>query len=134
MKIYFAGSIRGGRMYVKSYAKTIKFLGRFGKVLTKHVGDENLSHFGEREHVEKIFARDEKLLKQADFLVADVTQPSLGVGYEIAVAERMKKKIICLCRKSKIKRLSPMLRGNRKLKIIYYKNQNDLEGQLERVL
>lgn len=134
MKIYFSGSIRGGRKYAKIYAKTIKFLEKFGEVLTKHVGDPQLTHFGEGDHVKEIYERDIRLLRSAGILIADVTQPSLGVGYEIAAAEGMKKKIICLCRESRIKRLSAMIDGNRKLRIICYKNQKDLENKLDNVL
>ncbi|MEZ4526596.1 MAG: hypothetical protein R2941_11810 [Desulfobacterales bacterium] len=43
MKIYFAGSIRGGRDDVEIYRKLIAFLKSFGQVLTEHVGDTGLT-------------------------------------------------------------------------------------------
>ena len=49
-KIYFAGSIRGGRNDADLYAKLIKLLQKYGTVLTEHVGDPNLEAFGSEPH------------------------------------------------------------------------------------
>ena len=38
MKIYFAGSIRGGRDDAEIYSQIIEFLQGYGQVLTEHVG------------------------------------------------------------------------------------------------
>ena len=46
-KIYFAGSIRGGRDDAALYAEIIKNLQSFGKVFTEHVGDSNVIEKGE---------------------------------------------------------------------------------------
>ena len=45
-----------------------------------------------------IHDRDMRLLGEADSVVAEVTIPSHGVGYEIGRAAEMKKKILCLYR------------------------------------
>jgi len=59
MKIYFAGSIRGGRDDKEIYLQIINHLGKYGKVLTEHVGDKNLSILGEDGKTEDyIFNRD----------------------------------------------------------------------------
>ena len=42
MKIYFAGSIRGGRADVGLYHRMIEYLKRDYVVLTEHVGDLSL--------------------------------------------------------------------------------------------
>ena len=49
MKIYFAGSIRGGRQDKELYSQIIKILSGRGVVLTEHVGDHNISDRGEDE-------------------------------------------------------------------------------------
>lgn len=41
MKIYFAGSIRGGRDDASIYARLIEELKTHGEVLTEHVGFES---------------------------------------------------------------------------------------------
>ena len=46
MKIYFAGSIRGGRDDKELYLEIINLLGKYGKVLTEHIGDKTLSAMG----------------------------------------------------------------------------------------
>ena len=42
MKIYFAGSIRGGRDDAEIYYQIIEFLREYGEILTEHVGKKDL--------------------------------------------------------------------------------------------
>ena len=51
MRIYFAGSIRGGRDDVQLYIKIIKQLQRYGTVLTEHVADPNLESCGKKKEI-----------------------------------------------------------------------------------
>ncbi|KAF0027935.1 hypothetical protein F2P81_020676 [Scophthalmus maximus] len=44
MKIYFCGSIRGGRDDVMLYRKIVEKLQSYGTVLTEHVSSTELSH------------------------------------------------------------------------------------------
>ena len=56
MKIYFAGSIRGGREDRNLYAEIIDMLKNYGEVLTEHIADKNISHMGQIEMTaEEIF-------------------------------------------------------------------------------
>jgi len=115
MKIYFAGAIRGGRDDSKIYENIITYLGNIGQVLTEHVGDHKLDRMGEIGGIDTaIYQRDMDWLQSADTVVAEVTTPSLGVGYELGIAEKLKKPILCLYRPSKNKCLSAMLKGNKK--------------------
>ncbi|XP_076454388.1 5-hydroxymethyl-dUMP N-hydrolase-like isoform X2 [Babylonia areolata] len=59
----------------------------------------------------EIHDRDMDWLKQSDVLIAECTQPSLGVGYEIGRAVDLNKKVLCLFRPESGKRLSAMIRG-----------------------
>ena len=92
-KVYFAGSIRGGRQDATLYAEMIAFLEDRGcQVLTEHVGLESLQAEGERTMTEEeIFHRDMAWLEQSDLVVAECTTPSHGVGYELARAADMGK-------------------------------------------
>ena len=97
MKIYFAGSIRGGRDDAKLYETIITYLGTIGQVLTEHVGDKHLSSMGETGGIDtNIYNRDIEWIQKADMIIAEVTTPSLGVGYELAFAEKLNKPILCL--------------------------------------
>ena len=81
MKIYFAGSVRGGRDDKELYAEIVNKLGPFGTVLTEHLADKSLTSAGEGNISERdIYARDVEWLMSADAVVAEVTTPSLGVG------------------------------------------------------
>jgi nucleoside 2-deoxyribosyltransferase len=121
MKIYFAGSIRGGRDDKNLYLQLIQHLSQYGQVLTEHIGDGDLTEFGENDKSDElIYKRDMSWLKEADVIVAEVSTPSLGVGYEIGKAEDMGKRILCLYKKQENERLSAMINGNKNLKIIIY--------------
>ena len=90
MKIYFAGAIRGGRKDVQLYEKLIAYLGEKGQVLTEHVGSLGIESIGEIfRKDEDIYNRDIKWLQSANIVVAEVTTPSLGVGYELGIAEKL---------------------------------------------
>lgn len=121
MKIYFAASIRGGRQDVEFYMELIQHLQNYGKVLTEHIGDKNVEETGEKHMSDKeIHDRDMAWLYSADLILAEVTTPSLGVGYEIARAFEAGKRVVCLYREQKDKRLSAMLTGNSKIEIYNY--------------
>lgn len=128
MKIYFAGSIRGGRNDVELYMKIINFLKTKGDVLTEHIGDPNLLESGEKELKDKeIHDRDLSWLNESDIVIAEVTNPSLGVGYEIGIAVKENKKILCLYRPKEGKQLSAMISGCNKLIVKKYQTIEEAE-------
>jgi len=115
MKIYFAGSIRGGRGEEKTYLRIIDYLCSFGDVLTEHVGYKDVEK-SEKNHSDiYIFERDVKWLESSDVMIADVTVPSLGVGYEIGFAETLNIPILCLYNPKNKKPLSAMITGNKNI-------------------
>lgn len=126
MKIYFAGSIRGGRDDFARYFAIIEQLKEFGEVLTEHVGDADLSAIGESGTDQEIHDRDLSWLKEADSLVAEVTTPSLGVGFEIATAIGCGKPILCLFRQSEGRALSAMIAGSSGVTVRNYQSVADL--------
>ncbi|XP_071778883.1 LOW QUALITY PROTEIN: 5-hydroxymethyl-dUMP N-hydrolase [Centroberyx gerrardi] len=135
MKIYFCGSIRGGRQDVSLYQTAVRKLQSYGTVLTEHVSHGELTDRGEGAGLQgdqDIHRRDVDWLRSADVIVAEVTQPSLGVGYELGRAVAMKKKIFCLFRPSSGRTLSAMIRGaqDELLQVQDY-SEEDLENVLE---
>ena len=132
MKIYFAGSIRGGRDDVQVYYKIIDYLKTKGEVLTEHVGDSKLSSYGESDNSDQfIHNRDMEWVLQSDCVVAEVTTPSLGVGYEIGRAIEKGKKILCLHQKSEDKRLSAMISGCADLIVGEYENLEEAKKLID---
>uniref|UniRef100_A0A4X2K4P3 2'-deoxynucleoside 5'-phosphate N-hydrolase 1 n=1 Tax=Vombatus ursinus TaxID=29139 RepID=A0A4X2K4P3_VOMUR len=111
--LYFCGSIRGGRQDRALYGRIVSRLRRFGAVLTEHVAAAELGARGEEAAGgdRLIHERDLAWLQQADVVVAEVTQPSLGVGYELGRAVALNKRILCLFRPQSGRVLSAMIRG-----------------------
>ncbi|PIN81311.1 nucleoside 2-deoxyribosyltransferase [Candidatus Woesearchaeota archaeon CG10_big_fil_rev_8_21_14_0_10_32_9] len=133
MKIYFAGSIRGGRDDKGLYNELIQYLTSYGKVLTEHVGDKNLTEFGEDGPSDEwIYNRDMSWIKEADVIIAEVSTPSLGVGYELGKAENMNKHILCLYKNQLNKRLSAMISGNKNLKLVNYKTLDEAKKHIDK--
>ena len=135
IKIYFAGSIRGGRDDQQIYYQIIEFLKKDHTVLTEHISDVKLTATGEDgDNDQWIYERDMQWLNDADALVAEVTNPSLGVGYEIGKAEEAGKMIICLFRENAGRNLSAMIAGNNNIKLIRYTELSSMLKELSRNL
>lgn len=125
-KVYFAGSIRGGRDNVDDYFQIITYLKNSFIVLTEHIGDKNLNANGEiNKTPEYIYNRDKSWINEADFIIAEVSNPSLGVGYEIGYAESLKKPILCLYKNKEDVRVSFMVLGNSYLNLYGYSSLNE---------
>ena len=132
MKIYFAGAICGGRDDAKLYENIIAYLEEKGNVLTEHVGNTNLSRKGEISiKDEEIYKRDMKWLQSAEIIIAEVTIPSLGVGYELGVAEKLQIPILCIYRSENGKSLSAMVQGNTFFTCREYKTFIDVQKWID---
>lgn len=133
MKIYFCGSIRGGRELAERYGRMVAALKEYGEVLTEHVGSPTLTHFGGDGTNEFIYRRDTAKLRECDILLAECTVPSLGVGYEIAYGEALGKPVHIFYGGEDPRRLSAMLAGNAALHIHYYRTDAELLQQISDV-
>lgn len=117
------------------YQRIIALLAEYGSVLTEHVGDVGLTPIGEDGlSDEDIYERDVAWLAEADVVVAEVTVPSHGVGYEIGRAEALGKPVLCLHRTGAGRRLSAMLAGNSALRCEAYEGVEELGPILEQFL
>ena len=132
MKVYFAGSIRGGREDQQKYLKLIDFISTKAEVLTEHVGDSCLEQIGEQDFSDKeIYQRDLEWLESADAVIAEVTNPSLGVGYELGIAEKLGKPILCLFDDADDNRdLSAMISGNQKIATFRYTSLDKVKKEI----
>lgn len=128
MKIYFAGSIRGGRQDAELYHKVIAALKEKHQVLTEHVGDLSLSSTEDKGD-KAIYEQDMAWLRESDLVVAECTQVSLGVGYELAYAEAHGKEVHIFYR-PKETQLSAMLSGNEYFHIHQYNSEEELLAQI----
>ena len=132
--IYFAGSISGGRGDQVIYTQIIDLLKQHGTVLTEHFGDASLTAAGENLPDREIHDRDIEWLRKADVLVAEVTTPSLGVGYEIGRAVEWGTRVVCLYRPSPGRRLSGMIAGSGAIQVRRYDDVAQLSAILAEAL
>lgn len=111
-KVYFAGSIRGGRADAGLYRDIIAHIEKTDTVLTEHVGDTALSVLERGSEGDgAIYRQDTAWLRECDIVIAECTCPSLGVGYELAYAEALGKPCHVLYRRSQSE-LSAMITGD----------------------
>ncbi len=133
-KVYFAGSIRGGRVDAGLYKRIIEYIQRTDTVLTEHVGDLALSALERGPQGDKaIYEQDTAWLRQADILIAECTCPSLGVGYELAYAEHRNIPCHIFYNKSQCQ-LSAMLTGNTYFNIYPYEHEEEIFQTIDRLL
>jgi len=126
-RIYFCGSIRGGRQLAATYGTIIRMLTYYGEVLTEHIAEPGeVSGIDLNRSDRYIHDRDMQWIRESDIIVAEVTQPSLGVGYEIGRAIDMKKPVLCLFDPSIGNRLSAMIAGSEGVDMHEYSNPDDL--------
>ena len=111
MKIYFACSISGGRKDEKAYQFMVQVLLGMGiDVPTAHIAETGIEEVDAREEPRDIYERDVNWIRESDLLVAEVSTPSHGVGYEIGYALDLDKPVLCLYQKDIV--VSKMITGN----------------------
>ena len=110
MNIYFSASIKGGRQLVQTYAEMVQELKKYGNVLTEHIADSDYAKTGYLP-ADVIYKQDVDFLCDSQVVVAEVTVPSLGVGYELAYAERRGIPVYCFY-DSRLGNVSSMVLGN----------------------
>lgn len=133
-KVYFAGSIRGGRYDADLYKRIIQYIQQRHVVLTEHVGDLSLSKTeGLKDRDVAIYEQDTAWLRESDLVIAECTTPSLGVGYELAYAEAHGKSVHIFYNKSRTK-LSAMLTGDRYFHLHPYNSEDEIWPVIDAIL
>ena len=133
-KIYFAGSIRGGRVDADLYRRIIDYIQRTDVVLTEHVGNSNLCLTEQgRDRDAHIYNQDTAWLRESDLLIGECTCPSLGVGYELAYAESRGIPFHIFYDRTKTQ-LSAMLTGNPYFHIHPYATEDEIYPLLDQIL
>ena len=132
LTIYFGGSISGGRGDLPLYKQIVEALEADGhRVLAGAVAAEHVTAAGEPLDACAIYDRDVAWIAEADVLVAEVSTPSTGVGYEIATARHKHHiPVICLYRPAYTKRCTAMVSGDREIVLIEYDDAGTMLGRL----
>jgi 2'-deoxynucleoside 5'-phosphate N-hydrolase len=111
MNIYFACSITGGREFEPVYqAIAAALLADGHAVPTSHLAESEVKVLEAAVSPREVYERDVAWIRACDALVAEVSTPSHGVGYEIAFALGLGKPVLCLFREGRP--VSKMITGN----------------------
>ncbi len=111
MNIYFACSITGGREFEKVYQDLTAAMLADGHVVpTAHLASPTVIELEAVVSPRDVYERDVNWIHEADALVAEVSVPSHGVGYEIGFALHAGKRVLCLLKEGR--KISKMVSGN----------------------
>ena len=127
MNIYFACSITGGRNDESIYQTIVDTLVAGGhNVPTAHLSNPDVVNFESVVEPQEVFTRDIRWIEECDALIAEVSTPSHGVGFEIAYALSINKPVLCLHHRDV--RISKMITGNTNpnIKVLAYHNQEEI--------
>jgi nucleoside 2-deoxyribosyltransferase len=134
MKLFFAGAIRGVGGYGKVYRRIIDLLKAHGEILSEHIYHNGTSDAGGEKGDGDIYFRDTEWIGQADLLIAEISRPSIGVGYEIGYAEAHDIPVLALYHRGAEHRISAMVAGNRKITTLRYDTLEELEKTLKKTI
>jgi 2'-deoxynucleoside 5'-phosphate N-hydrolase len=111
MNIYFACSVTGGREFESVYQTIVAALEAEGHVIpTSHLASSEVVGLEKIVSPQDVYLRDIQWIDQADMVIAEVSTPSHGVGYEVAYALNIGKPVLCLYQQGRA--VSKMLTGN----------------------
>ncbi|NUM48776.1 MAG: nucleoside 2-deoxyribosyltransferase [Anaerolineales bacterium] len=126
MNIYFACSITGGRNDEAIYQTIVDALVADGHTVpTASLAQSNVVWLEQIESSAEIYARDVAWIRGSEALIAEVSTPSHGVGYEIGYALGLGKPVLCLHREGV--QVSKMITGNPdpNLKVCAYRSAEE---------
>ena len=126
MNIYFACSITGGRDFERIYLDlTLALLASGHTIPTAHLAESNVMAVESEINPCEVYDRDVAWIRGCDMLIAEVSVPSHGVGYEIGFALDKGKPVLCLYQEGR--KVSKMITGNphSNLKIRSYRSVED---------
>ena len=131
MNIYFACSITGGREFESIYQVITKaLLEDCHEVPTAHLAETGVSQVEATIAPSEVYARDVAWMRGSDALIAEVSVPSHGVGYEIGFALGLGKPVLALYQEGK--KISKMISGNPDPNLLVKSYQNS-EGAVESI-
>ncbi len=133
MKIFLSASIRGGRQMLSTYREMCNYLQERGhEVLSWHVADPEVESTESLLTEEEIYTRDMDFLERCECLIAEVSTPSIGVGYEVCSALQRGFPVLCLHRSGS--NVSAMILGDRRILIREYDCISTMKKEMDSFL
>ncbi len=126
MNVYFACSITGGREFESVYQEIVASLLSDGhEIPTSHLAQAEVMENERLLAPRDVYERDVNWIRNCDLLIAEVSVASHGVGYEIAFALGLGKRVLCLYQSDR--KVSKMITGNsdNRIKVVSYSTLDD---------
>lgn len=114
LKVYFTASTTFDGQYLQQYKKIIEIIkNNGGKIISgNQIIKKDLLKKDKNLTKEQIFKREKERIEKSDCLIAEVTNPSHGVGGEIVYGLISNKPVLGLVYQNKDDKISPMIEGN----------------------
>lgn len=114
LNVYFTASTSANGQFHTHYRRIITLLKKMKLTLVsgEQIVNKTLLEKDALTPKTEIFKRERQRIDKADFLVAEVTKPSTGVGGEIVYGLIQRKPVLALVFKENEDALSPMVAGN----------------------
>lgn len=109
MIIYCAGPIKGDKKYLSFYNKIIEHVSSLGHTALSELNAKFKSSFPLND--KQIYKRDIKWIDGSQVMIAEISGPSLGVGFEIAYAVFKKKIHVLALSNKEVSTISAMITG-----------------------
>jgi nucleoside 2-deoxyribosyltransferase len=109
MIVYCAGAIKGDTTYQKNYIEMIQFIESMNHTALAELNGKFNSSIPLSDN--QIYTRDIKWIEGSDLMIAEISGPSLGVGFEIAYALFKKEIPVLALASSEVEKLSAMITG-----------------------
>ena len=135
MNIYFACSITGGREFESVYQTIVEALVQDGhQVPTAHLAESGIGAVEAVLDPQAVYSRDVDWIRASDVLIAEVSVPSHGVGYEVGFALGIGKPVLALYQQGR--KVSKMISGNpdAHLQVKAYQNSEEAVGVIRSFL
>lgn len=133
MNVFLSASIRGGRDMLSTYIEMCNYLRENGHdVLSWHVADPELEKTELLLTEQEIYIRDMEFLEKSHCVIAEVSTPSIGVGYEISSALHRELPVLCL--HTPDSNVSAMILGDKRIITKEYDSINSMKEEIDSFL
>lgn len=114
IKVYFTASTTHDGKYLEQYKQIIKYIKDHGFRLTSgnQIINKEILEKDKILNKEQIFKREKERIENSDCIIAEVTEPSHGVGGEIVYGLVSNKPVLGLVYANSQDIISPMIAGN----------------------
>ena len=128
MIIYCAGAIKGDTTYQNNYIEMIRFIESMNHTALAELNGN--FKFSVPLNDKQIYTRDIKWIESSELVIAEISGPSLGVGFEVAYAIFQKEIPVLALVSSDVKKISAMITGcnSELLTIKRYDNIEDMQN------